>query len=316
MPYTRPWLNRSDQLSLLKSRGLVVTDDQAAEEYLARIGYYRLSGYWYPYRHKISSGNTTKTYDQFIPDARFIDAVYLYVFDKKLRLLAMDALERIEIAIRVEIAHVLGEHDKFAHINGTLLDKSFLKPTKRRVPSHKGWVDRYNKLIKRSKEDFIHHYKKRHGLPLPIWVAIEIWDFGTLSFFYAGMKGRDRDAIARKFNAVDGRYLSSWLRSLNYLRNLCAHHSRLWNRNIIDQPIFPTGTAAGDLQHVSGAAHKARPFALFCILQRLMKEICPNSSWHTRFKEHMSHFPQDLNGHCTTKQMGCPQNWEGWSLWQ
>jgi abortive infection bacteriophage resistance protein len=287
-----------------------------AEECLSKIGYYRLSGYWYPYRFMVSCGNTTRAMDVFNEGARFEDAVNLYVFDKKLRLLAMDALERIEIAVRVEIAHRLGKNDKFGHINASLLDQRFVVPRNRHAPSHASWLQRYNELVRRSKEDFIKHYRQKHGLPLPIWVAIEIWDFGTMSIFYSGMKGADRDAIAQKFNVPDGRYLFSWLRSLNYLRNLCAHHSRLWNRNIIDQPILPSSPLAGDLQHLSSAKMVARPFTLFCLLQRMMREICPNSQWHERFKAHMAAFPNDMNGRCNLKQMGCPDDWENWQLWQ
>tara|TARA_B110000908_G_C10257481_1_gene456621 strand:+ start:2526 stop:3479 length:954 start_codon:yes stop_codon:yes gene_type:complete len=314
--YNRPWKSRADQLALLQSRGLDITNKAAAEDYLSKIGYYRLSGYWYPYRFMVSCGNTTRAMDVFSEGARFEDAVNLYVFDKKLRLLAMDALERIEVAVRVEIAHRLGKNDKFGHINANLLDQRFVVPHNRRAPSHASWLQRYNELVRRSKEDFIKHYRQKHGFPLPVWVAIEIWDFGTMSIFYSGMKGADRDAIAHKFNVPDGRYLSSWLRSMNYLRNLCAHHSRLWNRNIIDQPTLPNGALAGDLQHVSSPQLVARPFTLFCLLQRMMREICPNSQWQERFKAHLAAFPTDQNGRCNLKQMGCPDNWENWQLWK
>lgn len=315
MPYNRPWKSRSDQLALLKSRGLEVTDDEAAKDKLSKIGYYRLSGYWYPFRQTGWVNGKHTVLDNFREGSRFQDAVELYVFDKKLRLIALDALERIEVAIRVEIAHTLGERDTFAHQNGTNLDGRFTQSRGRRSSLHEGWLERYDRLLDRSKEDFIDHYKQRHGLPLPIWVSIEIWDFGTMSILYSGMKGKDRDAIAKKFGATDGRYMSSWLRALNNLRNVCAHHSRLWNKNILEQPKFPKGEDAGDLINVSSSKLIARPFALFCILQTLMREICPNSNWHERFKEHVTNFPKDNNDLCSLKQMGCPDNWEEWTLW-
>lgn len=315
MSYTRPWKSRTDQLALLKSRGLVVTDDEAAKDQLGRIGYYRLSGCWYPFRQTGWLNGKHTVLDEFRGNSRFKDVVDLYVFDKKLRLIALDALERIEVAIRVEIAHTLGEHDTFAHHNGTNLDGAFTRPVTRRQSKHEEWLERYTRLLDRSKEDFISHYQQRHGLPLPIWVSIEIWDFGTMSIFYSGMKRKDRDAIAQKFGVADGRYMMSWLRSLNYLRNLCAHHSRLWNRNVVEQPKFPKGDAAGELANVSSPKLISRPFALFCILQSMMREICPNSHWHERVKSHLASFPQDHNGKCSLQQMGCPDNWEEWSLW-
>lgn len=312
MPYNRPWKDRADQIVLLQSRGLDISDADIAKECLAKIGYYRLSGYWYSFRELDANRKVT---DQFKPDAKFSDAVDLYIFDKKLRLLALDALERIEVAIRVEIAHTLGARDTFAHQNGSHLDGSFTKRKGRYPSRHENWLNRYTNLLSQSKEDFVDHYQKTHGLPLPIWVSIEIWDFGAMSLLYSGMQRTDRDNIAQKFNAPDGRYLASWLRSLNYLRNICAHHSRLWNRNILEQPKIPPVAQAGDLIQLSSNKMIARSFLLFCILQTLMREICPNSQWHERFKQHMTSFPNISSGHCSLLQMGCPEHWEGWSLW-
>ncbi|WP_340138883.1 Abi family protein, partial [Vibrio vulnificus] len=76
------------------------------------------------------------------------------------------------------------------------------------------------------------HNKNKHGLPLPIWLACEVWGFGALSLLFAGMKEEDQDLISPKFGLSNGRVPAKWLRSRNYLRNVCAHHSRLWNRNV------------------------------------------------------------------------------------
>lgn len=305
-----------DQLNLLTSRGMQVSDDEAAINYLDRIGYYRLSGYWYPFRtwDLVSQ----KRVDDFKPDTQFENIVNLYVFDKKLRLLALDALERIEVAIRVDIAHLLGERDTFAYQNNALFDGRFVNPRNpRERNTFANWQTRYGNLLSRSKESFITHYRATHGLPLPIWVAIEIWDFGSMSMLYAGMKGRDRDAIAKKYQAQDGRVFRSWLRSLNYLRNLCAHHSRLWNRNMVEQATLPDGVNAKDLSVFRGQPiWKARPFIYLCILQWLMKEICPHSSWGPRLKQHLLDFPTDKNGICSLDNLGCPNDWENWNLWQ
>lgn len=127
----KPWKTMADQLALLKSRGLQVDDETAALDYLARIGYYRLSGYWYPLREidKAESAAQNKPIrtDNFIANSHFEDVVKLYVFDKRLRLLALDALERIEMAIRVDVAHLLGEQDTCAHENPACLHGNFAK---------------------------------------------------------------------------------------------------------------------------------------------------------------------------------------------
>lgn len=123
MAYNRPWLSFQQQLEQLKQRGMVVTNDAAALDYLQRIGYYRLSAYWYPFRHFRPEQNPetglieVKAQNDFVDKTQFIDAVNLYLFDKKLRLLLIDALERIEVSLRVDIAYLLGKRGSFSHID-------------------------------------------------------------------------------------------------------------------------------------------------------------------------------------------------------
>ena len=96
----------------------------------------------------------------------------------------------------------------------------------------------------REEVTFIDHHKKKYGLPLPIWIASEVWDFGTLSHLFGGMREKEQDAIAERYGICNGCVFASWLRSLNYLRNVCAYHSRLWNRNMTDQPRKPANDEA------------------------------------------------------------------------
>ncbi len=195
MAYEKPWLSFEDQLAKLKANGLEVTDHERALEYLRRIGYYRLSGYWFPFRQRSGPacslpqkrGKPTRVdkkvqyfpLDHFKPGLRFQDAVSLYVFDKRLRLLAMDALERIEIALRVDISHSLGKQDAFAYLNPECLDSSFTQnaDAKTGLTPHHAWIGNHARLIQRSKEEFIRHNEERYGFPIAIWVACEVWDF-------------------------------------------------------------------------------------------------------------------------------------------
>ena len=235
MPFNRPWMSFPDQLDLLKCRGMSVTDDRAALRYLERIGYYRLSAYWYPFRvfelsrNPASGQLETARTDRFVDNTHFADAVHLYIFDKKLRLLMLDALERIEVAVRVDIAHRLGERDIFAYRDFKQLHPGFegKKRKNSNKTAHEEWLNKYEGLVNRSKEDFIKHYRQNHGGALPIRVAAKVWDFGAMSKMFSMMKVPDQQKIARKYGIDDFKVFSSWLRSLNYLRNLCAHHSRL-----------------------------------------------------------------------------------------
>ncbi|WP_051448441.1 Abi family protein [Bradyrhizobium sp. WSM1417] len=125
MAYSKPYLSVPDQLALIKGRGMIISDDALAEVYLNRIGYYRLSGYWYPYRESQGSGASLVVGDKFRPNTKFSEIVELYVFDKKLRLLLMDVIERIEIALRVQITLELGKLGAQAHRDAQALHLNF-----------------------------------------------------------------------------------------------------------------------------------------------------------------------------------------------
>lgn len=322
MAYNRPWKSFAEQLALLKSRSMVVTDEAAALSYLERIGYYRLTAYWYPFRvFQLEQDPTTKILstvrtDQFVANTQFVDAVELYLFDKKLRLLVMDALERIEIALRVDIAYLLGKHNTFAHLNAKELHPSFAGKTNRRTgkTTFDTWQDKYKGLLSRSKEDFVKHYRAQHGPDLPLWVAVEVWDFGAVSQLLAMMKVADQQRIAAKYGLNDWKAFQSWVRSLSYLRNLAAHHSRLWNRNVTDQPSLPSqGELAWCDDFIGKTDLIAKPFLLLAIVRHMVKVICPRTDWHVRLMQHLGKFPpQHSSRKLSIADMGAPAGWESW----
>jgi len=310
----KPWLSFSDQLQHLQARGLQVEDVEVALDYLKRLGYYRLSGYWYPLRAidrtaSQAQGKAVRL-DTFIPGSRFEDVVRLYVFDKKLRLLALDALERIEMAVRVDVAHLLGQRDPLAYQNPACLHGKFAKKLIEKGADkgktvHQVWLSRYNALLQRArKEPFVAHHMQQYGA-LPIWAAIEVWDFGLLSKLFSGMQYENQNEIARRYGALDGRAFAQWLRSLNFIRNVSAHHSRLWNINVLELSSVPPGW--------SPKVKRERPFFYFCLMQHLLKTICPKSSWGERFKHLLKEeFPRDFR----ITDLGTVTGWEHWPLWQ
>lgn len=326
----KPWLHVDDQLEQLMRRGMAVTDRARALDCIERIGYYRLSGYWYDLRQRTAfcpldeqTGGKPKkvrierpVLDDFKPGTRFQDAVDLYVFDKRLRLLVLDVLEHIEIALRVDISHSLGQVDRFAYLKPELFHDSFatrLEPETGLTPHH-GWLAKHASLIGRSREEFIKHNKAKYGQPLAIWVACEVWDFGCMSTLFAGMKEADQDRISAQYGVSNGRVFASWLRSLNYLRNVCAHHSRLWNRNVVDQPRLPPVGEVPALDGFQGdvaAQRRARPFLLLCICQHLMQAINPGSSWGKRLKDLLEQdFPDLSHVGLTLQGMGVDDGWQ------
>ncbi|WNK20940.1 Abi family protein [Halomonas piscis] len=321
MTYDRPWKSFQEQLALLMERGMQVGDESAALEYLERVGYYRLSAYWYPFRvfetvgHDQHDRPITHATDSFVPETQFVDAVRLYLFDKELRLRLTDALERIEISLRVDIAYRLGERDAFAHLHRGTFHKSFArKPVgKKRIEAFVSWQGHAKRLEDRSKEDFVKHYRQKHGPRLPIWVAIETWDFGTLSHLFAMMKVPDQSHIAHKYGVQDWEVFQTWLRSLNYLRNVCAHHSRLWNRNVIDQPMLPKQGEVPWCDGFRDAKRLARPFLLLSIVRHMTLVVCPNTEWHRRLQAHLERFPvPHSRRRLSLEDMGAPPGWERW----
>ena len=322
MAYKRPWKTFDEQLKLLESRGMLVTERDSSLSYLERIGYYRLSAYWYPFRvfsfsQDSNTGKiTSKATDVFAENTQFVNAVELYIFDKKLRLLVLDALERIEVSLRVDMAYLLGKQDAFAHQNIHCFHKKFAHKNTRnpRKNSFEVWQEKYSGLLSRSKEDFVKHYREKYDGNLPIWVAVEIWDFGAMSQLFSLMKVPDQSAIAVKYGISDFRVFASWLRSLNYLRNLSAHHSRLWNRNIIDQPKLPE---KGEVEWCDDFIGKpdliAKPFLLLAITRHLLKVVCPNTSWDERLKAHLNDFPSSYTEkNLSIDDMGASRNWKKW----
>lgn len=311
--YTKPYLTLPDQLQLIKSRGLQVVDDTNAIKCLHRNGYYRLSAYWYPFREIVSGTRT----DQFLPGSRFEDAVSLYAFDKNLKLLLLDALERVEIAARAEIALLLGQRDTFAHENPALFSPYFTTPSASgRIP-YDEWIQKFQGQVRRSADEFVLHYERQYGArsPLPIWIAIELWDFGMLSHAFSGMDVTDQELVARRFSVPSARLMRSWLRSLNYVRNVIAHHGRLWNANLVDNPAMPRPRQLPDFSHlIPLTASHSRVYSVCCILNHFTRVIYPQSSWVADMKSLVSGFP--VTSYASVGDMGFPAGWQNQAIWR
>lgn len=313
----KPWLSFANQLQQLQNRGLQVDNPDAALDYLERLGYYRLSGYWYPLRaidpvESAAQGKVVRL-NSFAPGSRFEDVVRLYVFDKKLRLLALDALERIEMAVRVDVAHSLGQRDPRAHekpacLHGNFAKKLIVKGPAAGKTQHQVWLEKYQAMLSRArKEPFVVHHQQQYGA-LPIWAAIEVWDFGLLSKLFAGMQHADQQEIAARYGAQHGQAFAQWLRSLNFIRNVSAHHSRLWNINVLEVSARPA-TWPSQLNN-------ARPFFYLCLMRQLLSVICPNSSWGQRFKGLLADdFPTVAHQQISLSELGVFPGWEEWVLW-
>lgn len=311
--YAKPWTSYADQLRILQQRGMQVSDAAKALEYLGRIGYYRLSGYWHDMRQWQRDANGQRVVlDQFKPGTQFQDVVALYVFDKRLRLLVLDALERIEIALRVDLSYRLGQKGPFAYLDPANFSDNFAfvrDPATGRT-AHETWLSRQEKLVKGSREIFVHHNHDKYGDRLAVWVACEVWDFGCTSILFSGLQASDQDEIARAYSLPwnGGSVLASWLHSFNYLRNVCAHHSRLWNRNVTRLPKLPLHGHDPRIDLLRPHLKK-RPFVLLCLCHCMMQQINPSSSWSRRLIDLLEAFPDLAHLGLTLSGMGIPREW-------
>lgn len=225
-PYTKSALTFEQQLAHLQARGLEVAAPHDAIAALASISYYRLSAYWYPMRQRAADGNVLS---EFEPGATFDTVIKLYEFDRQLRLLVLDALERVEVSLRTAVTYHLGhQHGAFGHENPANFHPRF---------DHGNWLIKLHEEVRRSQDAFVTHYQRTYdGFPaLPIWMVTEVMSLGSLSRLVKGLKPDDKRAVAGNFSLHPKR-LEDWLHVLTYVRNVCTHHSRLWNRELAIRP--------------------------------------------------------------------------------
>lgn len=289
----------AEQVEILAGRGMDMGDRDAAVETLRRVNYYRLSGYWYPFRKQTPSGRE----DDFYVGARFSDVVALYEFDMRLRAATFAALAPVELAIRALLGHELGRIDPCAH-----LDPSRLGPTARRGDRYSKWVRRYENELKQSREDFVDHHRQKYGGRLPVWAATELMDWGSLTYLY-GFSPRDvQDAVAGACE-LRAPQLTSWLKALNLVRNTCAHHGRLFNRVHTIAPKLPNVGLHPDLDAASREWN--RTFARLTLVQFLSDRLGVGRS--RMLPAVVKTFPNVAI--VPISHMGVPAGWQENPLW-
>lgn len=295
---------------------MLIDDEAKASEYLQRIGYYRLSAYWYPMRQRTGSkGDTVE--DNFVPGTTFKEATDLYTFDGRLRLIVMDALERIEVSLRTEVALTLGRHGPRAYRDPTFFDSKFNRPIKGSGPTkHREWLQRFDKRFLESKDAFAEHFRRKYpGDDMPIWIAVELLDFGALSHLISGLKYRDKVKIGESYGGIAPNELQSWVRSMAFVRNVCAHHARLWNKPLVNSPALTGKDVPRVLKHAMlGTGSGSRFYSVACVMRYLLKHANPRTSWKDRFVSHIETFP--ISPRISISALGLPENWSSQELWE
>jgi len=301
MIYSKPPTTLSDQIGLLRSRGMRVSAN--AEHFLRHIGYFRLRGYWIPLE-EAGSHNTHR----FRAGVTFDDVLRLYVFDRELRLLLSDAIERIEISVRNQWVDVLA-HDHGAHAH---LDSGLFRSQRQFGRCLAELASEYD----RSKEVHIKHYKKKYGEPdlPPLWAAVDIMTFGQFSHWLSNLKRKSvRAKIARPYG-LDEEVLASFLHHLTVVRNICAHHGRLWNRSMTVTFKLPRSKPAALIEAIDhGPDPNQAPRKLYNTLVM--------TAWFLDCISPDHHFRQRLCDLIDTHQietsaMGFPEQWRNCGFWR
>ncbi len=293
--YSKPVLTIAQQIDLLESRGLIVPDRDNARHYLQFINYYRLSGYTISFEQVIEGRRN----HQFKTGTTFNNILELYNFDRHLRMLVMDAIERIEVAIRAQIClqMTVTYNDSHWHLKRELFKPEF---------NYDAFTKKCTEEQRNSKERFVLHYKNTYDIPelVPSWMTTELLPIGTWSTVYKNLANRsDKKRISDvlKLSPID---LESWLHALTYIRNLCAHHSRLWNRHFTIRPKQISPSMKYLTPNTTFAAQAA-------MMHALLKIISPDSKWTDRLLEL-------LNNHSFINpiRMGFTSNWQDDIFWK
>ncbi|MFD9664319.1 Abi family protein [Rhodococcus sp. NPDC059968] len=321
MEYLKPHLTFNEQLEKLEGRGLVVNDRREAIHALKRIGYYRLSAYWYPLRLiDVTGTEARRRLDEFHPDATFDNVIRLYEFDAKLRSVLMQGLADLEIALRVRLAYNLGKIDPFGHLKPDLLDRGTTDEPSQTYDgtNYEAWRARYDKLCQESSnEDYVKHFREKYDGRLPIWTATELMDFGAIVRLIGFLPARDQQKIAGAFGLKRATDLISWSRSLNVVRNHCAHHARMWNRSIPYPPAKVRANVVPDrMAHLAETKKEniARVYYLAALLAGLLVQIVPATNWPRTFKTQARKLPE-IQQVASLNVMGFPEAWESLDLW-
>ena len=294
IPYVKPALSYQDQLQQLKNRGLQIDNEAKALHLLEHVSYYRLSGYWYPLL-------ADKTNHIFKPRSTFETAFSLYCFDRELRRIVLAEIEKIEVAVRSKMIYILSHtHGPFWFQDITL----FSDPVR-----HADTVSKIGAEFARSDEEFIKAFKNKYSNPLPpSWITLEITSFGALSQLYKNLKpGREKRDISNHFGLADSVF-ETWLHSLVYLRNVCAHHTRLWNRAMRITPQLPRNPRKQWLSQ--SPPQNNRTYFILSMLVYLLQTVNPTNTFALRFRQLLNQYPV-----VDSRALGFPANWQTEPLW-
>ena len=327
LQYDKDPLSLDKLVDRLSERGLGIPDRNRASRYLRHIGYFRLSPYTIPFQQG-------KPDHLFRDGAAFDDVLDIYIFDRALRLLVMDALERVEVAVRAALTDHMSTTYKNPH---WYVDPSYFRD---RV-NHAGLLNIVREASRKkllsapelvgqssvseddelditdravSHRSALEHYLLTYGTPElpPSWLMVEGLTIGQLDSAISNLRQRsDRNAVAA-YIGLSEPVLVSWMRTYVRVRNICAHHGRLWNVGIGVYPAIPNSSAISWLKADDAlpARSAKRLYPVLVSLQSVLDLVSPRSTWAQRLHDLVSTRPP-----MNLASMGIPESWADDDFW-
>lgn len=326
--YRKPWLSVAQQAEKLASRGVDVEPLGETVALLNSIGYYRLTGYMYPFRqsesHLGEDGHAqTQILSAYRPGTSVSHIRDVINFDRELRLLVMDGIERLEVTTRMRLGYILGRHSSSAHLDAANFLPTFtthqLDVTTgwhTRPSQHAEWLARVAARRDGSDEAFVSHFREKYGNDMPIWALTELLELGQLSRLYKGLGDDDASEVANMFGVPTKKLMSSWLASLNYVRNLAAHHARLFNRRLQHAPSRPKVGVVPLLDHLRDPDLPKGAFGTYsalAVIAYLLRSIDGHTHWCDQTTDLLARFPH--SDELPVAAIGVPPTWQELPLW-
>lgn len=298
--YTKNALTLDQQIGQLEQRGLIIDED--ASHFLSHISYYRLAGYWWPMQKEPKESHLFKE------NSKLSDVIFLYNFDRELRIIVFDAIEKIEISLRTKMIYHLSHEFGPWWFQNLEIYQNVLEAVKTLAV--------LSDELERSKDIFIKEHNKKHRddkrFP-PSWKTLELTSLGALSRVYGNLKNNiiSKDTIAKELGLVNHTFLPSWLQSIAQIRNYCAHHSRLWNKNLPGRPKLLSSPPNLWIKDVPLEKELHLLYIHLCCIKYILNVVQPQNNLTIQLTCLFEKYPS-----VDPKALGMKNGWHNEALWK
>lgn len=281
-------------------------DLDTAKQWLETVGYYRLSAYWLPFELP-PEGELVRS-KTFKPKATFMAVTDLYVFDRRMRVLVLEAIERVEVHVRSRWTyHMSHAHGTHAHLEHRQFSSGL---------NHAEQLVRLARTVDKSEETFIKHFKKKYTEPHspPLWQATELMTLGELSKWFQATKDNSvKSGVGYDLGLPTIEIVESVLQVLSYVRNICAHHGRLWNRETVKR-VPKIRRFESDLALVKDSQNRDvcenKLYNVLVILLHLIDRQATDSTFRERLRALIEERSENER-----RSMGFPYDWQKRPIW-